>query len=319
MNVYNRDILLYTTDKCNLDCKYCYNEINETKKNIIDTLDFDKTIQFIDFLCENNIIDRIMLTWWEPLLYKNIYKLIEKYIWKKKISLFTNWLLLNKNNVKALIGVDIKISLHGLLKWSAQMNKYITMWKLLDTQNIKYWFIYMINSKNYLHVLDAYKQLKLHCNNKNFSFKFQPLVLNPWDPLEETYWLNNMAENDWDALWRIIDELITISKTDNIISDWEEIYPIWYKNKEFFEMIKDMYINKKHIEYCPTAPILTIAADGNIHPCMFLFNRTLWNINDLSDLKSIEGLLHNLSEDEIENIKKAKCFSPECIWACRPS
>lgn len=100
---------VHLTQRCNLNCKYCYDKKNINKWS---ELNIQKWFTIIDKL-KNAGIEKLVFTGGEPLLYKNIENIID-YAHKKRfyIELLSNGTLLDKNTVilkyinSAIISLD---------------------------------------------------------------------------------------------------------------------------------------------------------------------------------------------------------------------
>lgn len=88
---YYKTLLLFITNKCNLNCKTCFNKVN-LKNN--EEMSFEYIKKIID---NNPLIQKYDIMGGEPLLHPQINKILN-YLDKKnkKIGLYTNGLLLNK-------------------------------------------------------------------------------------------------------------------------------------------------------------------------------------------------------------------------------
>lgn len=109
-------IHINVTNDCNLRCKHCYLSAGIGKKQ---ELDYDRLINFLDELYQLNGKTEVVISGGEPLLYKNIFKLL-KYIKElgHKLVLFTNGILIDKDNIKILKEYvdEIQISMEGITK-----------------------------------------------------------------------------------------------------------------------------------------------------------------------------------------------------------
>lgn len=124
-----QDLSLYLTEKCNLNCSYCY-----IKKNFELTLSFPEVQKAVDIFydhCSSLVSPTITILGGEPLLVyslllKTIDYLNEKFNGKVQIILFTNGTLLTPKIAKELISKKVRIfvSLDGIKKVNDCYRKY---------------------------------------------------------------------------------------------------------------------------------------------------------------------------------------------------
>lgn len=111
-------IFLEITDKCNLNCKHCYMDL-QNQKQLTDDEVYMKTLKIIDILSDNNI-NEIMYTGGEIFTFKYAENILE-YSKKKGIKniIFTNGL---EFDIKCLKYIDqVNVSLDG----DEQIHNYI--------------------------------------------------------------------------------------------------------------------------------------------------------------------------------------------------
>ncbi|WP_119396559.1 radical SAM protein [Salinibius halmophilus] len=96
------DIKWYITSKCNLRCKHCYLESYKDNPSL------ETCLSIIDFLSENNVRN-INLIGGEPLIRKDLYKIVER-ISSNGItcSIATNGSLITKDSCTKLISAGCK-------------------------------------------------------------------------------------------------------------------------------------------------------------------------------------------------------------------
>lgn len=100
------------TQRCNLQCIHC----NVRRDNKTGELPFKQMMSIVDMLCEDKVF-KISVGGGEPLLYPNIYHLLEYLVYKGfSPGLLSNGILLNDTVIEKLekIGIErIQISLDG--------------------------------------------------------------------------------------------------------------------------------------------------------------------------------------------------------------
>lgn len=338
-NWINSSMLLYTTEKCNMKCSYCYNDTNIDKAKMSDQLSYEELKSFMDFVVENDLVEKIMVSWWEPLIWENFDRFINDYKDKKQIVVFTNWTKVNDKLNLLSKWIDVKVSLHWLTKDSKNIWFYNDIITSFEQASINYWLIYLVTKKNFANFFDDYKKLRESSKTNNFSLKFQPIILSNEDikftrevnpqwfipsnlQAFDKFSLHWLTPKDWlvfrDNILRVID-----FESDYVNKLWisdnnNSIYDLWDKSLLYHERLRDFYLYWKKVSECNTWPMLILWANGDIHQCMFLFNNSVWNIKDLTDNESRDKIINILANKNRNYIKNAWCFSEECLWAMRP-
>lgn len=319
---FNKDALVYVTRECDLACPYCYNEINASKASMRDE-DVAARVRFLlGGLLTEGRIERIMLTGGEPLLAEETYNLIALFRDKAKLAIYTNGTSLSREAARRLAGVEVKISLHGAIGSNEGLKRYADMIPVLEAENIKYGFIYMVTAENYSFLHKVYLSLRGASKNSGFSMKYQPLVVleKAEDPktaaLRKKLSLSGLTPLNWDIFKEEIARTIRY-EAENPLPNKKPVYPFDANAMKYFDLLRDFYLYDKRPLACDTAPIIVIGSDGNVRPCMFLFNRI---ISSVSGTETPHGdLIHDMPPVEVEKIKCAHCFSEECIGALRPT
>lgn len=151
----------HLTDQCNLRCKHCYQE-NETckcmsYKDAVKAL--DKLTEYLD--TKKDFVPQINLTGGEPLLYPNLFALVDEirrrgYKW----ALLTNGLLLLENselieNIKERYPVFVQVSLEGgqvindSIRGEGTYEKIGKAMDVLTTHGVKTLLSFTVNANNY--------------------------------------------------------------------------------------------------------------------------------------------------------------------------
>jgi len=278
----------------------------------------EKTRDFLDHLVTNGTIERIMLTWGEPLMSPNTFKLIDHFRGRAKLAVYTNGTLI-KEAAPRLKDVEVKVSLHSIIWWGMKTNRYKEMVEELEKAGIRYGFIYMVTYENFHQIRETYFDLLSAWNFENFSMKFQPLYIPPDSDknlkLRKRFALANMNDIDWEIFEKQILDLIRFERFMRN-GESQVIYPFYENNHQYLVSLKAFYQTWAKIQQCDTAPIIVIGSDWLVHPCMFLFNQVVWNILAESEPWYV---LKDLSESSVKSMKCAECFSEECLWALRPN
>jgi hypothetical protein len=272
----------------------------------------------VNYLLKEGIVDHLLVSWWEPFIWKNLSRFIDDFNGSSRISIFTNWSLFKDWLKEQIKDAKIKLSLHWLINWDTWLDYYINAIQTLEDNWAEYWLIYMISYKNFNKLLPIYKKLRNRFPSENFSFKFQPLVMDSSNKMYNSHWLQNMNEDDRNVLENWIYSLIEFEWWFQSRPD--SVYAIWPKNIDYFNMIKDTVTKWMRISECPTWPILSIASNWDVHPCINRFDLTMWNIyknNIIGDLTK-RNLLESLSLEDYMCMKKWECYNYNCIWVCSP-
>lgn len=117
--VYQKILMVETTDRCNLNCPHCYH----VPKNDVDDLKLDKV--YSDIKNSPKELENIILAGAEPTVRKEMFDIID-YIKKdnRKPSILTNGVRLNERKfVEALRFHKVETLLIGLNHWSYQGEK----------------------------------------------------------------------------------------------------------------------------------------------------------------------------------------------------
>ncbi len=319
--MYNKNVWVYVTRKCNLSCPYCYNKINSSAslmhdKNIVNRVKF-----LLDDLLAKKQIESIMFTGGEPMLTQETYNLIDYFKGRAKLAIYTNGTLLSYENIKRLSGVDVKISLHGSMELTDNLKQYASKIPILESEKIRYGFIYMVTAENYKNLHNVYLFLRSASKHGGFSMKYQPLVIERKDTTENAMlWkklsLYNLSLKKWDLFEKEIKKTI-IYEENNPLPNENPVFPFDISSMNYFELLRDFYLYKKKKLTCQNVPIIILGSDGHVRPCMFLFDRI---ISSATGDESPHGdLIHDMPDDEVKKMKAAECFSEACVCTLRPT
>ena len=318
--MFNKNVWVYVTRKCNLACPYCYNKINRSVSLMRDR-DVASRVKFLlDKLLAEGRMERIMLTGGEPMLTKETYNLIDHFRGKVKLAIYTNGTLLSYENVRRLSDVEVKISLHGAMESINGLRRYASMIPILESENIRYGFIYMVTAENYKYLHDVYLFLRSASKYGGFSMKYQPLVVKKNENIKNTrlwkkFSLYNLSLPEWDVFEKEIQKTI-LYEDKNPLPNENPIFPFNVSSMKYFILLRDFYLYGKKPLTCNNVPIIIIGSDGHVRPCMFLFDRI---ISSATGQESPYGdLIHDMPSDEVKKMKRAQCFSEECVCALRP-
>ena len=285
-------LILKITNKCNLNCIYCYNYKenyeNKNNKNNKD-MDFKTAKNSIDnILTDGGELLKIQFTGGEPLLNFNLIEKIINYCNKnyknKNINISyavqTNGTLLNEELIKKIKELNLKI---GISIDGIDINDILRPYKngrsstldtlkgiyLLKNNNIPFGITTVITNKN-LSYVDEFIQYLIALGVKSVSFD----LLKP----KQKEHLNLMPNEE--EFNKILKEL--------------KNYPIYIKNLQ--KRPKDKYC------FLNTGDLLFVNEFGDIYPCPTLEGYFyMGNINDIN--KNIKNF----------KINHNKCFAREYL------
>lgn len=319
--MFNKNVWVYVTKECNLSCPYCYNKINASASLMRDRNVASRVKFLLNKLLAEGRMERIMLTGGEPMLAKETYNLIDSFRGKVRLAIYTNGTLLSYENVKRLAGVEVKISLHGAMGLIDGLKRYADMIPILESENIKYGFIYMVTAENYKHLHDAYLFLRSKSKHGGFSMKYQPLVVQKDESIENNkllkiFSLCNLSLPEWNILEKEIQKTI-LYEDNNPLPNKNPIFLFDESAMKYFFLLRDFYLYGKKPLTCSNVPIIIIGSDGHVRPCMFRFDRI---ISSATGQETPYGdLIHDMSPDEVEKMRCAQCFSEQCVCALKPT
>lgn len=284
--------------------------------------DISSRVKFLlDNLLAEGRIGCIMFTGGEPMIAKETYDLIDHFRGKTRLAIYTNGTLLSYENIKKLSGVEVKISLHGITKSIDGLRHYTDMIPILESENIKYGFIYMVTAKNYKYLHNVYLFLRFVSKHGGFSMKYQPLVVQENDGinsnrLREKFSLCNLSLPEWNILEKEVQKTI-LYETNNPLPNENPIFSFNVNMMKYFILLRDFYLYGKKPLTCSNVPIIVIGSDGHIRPCMFLFDRI---ISSATGKESPYGdLIHDMPSNEVKKMRSAQCFSEKCVCALKPT
>ncbi|ABR55697.1 Radical SAM domain protein [Methanococcus aeolicus Nankai-3] len=281
-------LILKITNRCNLDCIYCYNMGHKINKN----MDFTTAKNSIDYILNDGTeLLKIQFTGGEPLLN---FELIEKVIsyckkeYKTKnisYAVQTNGTLLNNELIKKIKELNIKI---GISIDGMDINDTLRPYKngrpstldtlkgiyLLKNNSVPFGITTVITNKNLPHMVEFIQYL-IALGIKSISFD----LLKP----KQKEHLNLMPNEE--EFNKILKEL--------------KNYPIYIKNLQKRPKGKYCFLN--------TGDLLFVNEFGDIYPC-----------------PTMEGYFYmgNINKDNENNIKKNikkfevknnKCFAREYL------
>ena len=281
------DLCIEILQKCPNNCIYCSSNSDLTKETIIDLETLKQTISFLLEKCD---IKEISLSGGEPLLHKDIYKIVE---------------FCTKNSIKTTIytsGVLFDEKFHEIYKedyrllQNARLNKIV-----FDLQTV--------NEKTYNALMGTEGNLNLVKksieNAREFSFEksihFIPNKLN-FKQFDDVFQFAEKSGVDELRVLRFVPQGRGKENVDKLLLNEAEL-------QKFVEKIKE--IKQKNTKIRIGIPLLDdtshictagndklhIRFDGQILPCPAFKDM---NVNEMESFKSI-NIYKNLDELEIKN------------------
>lgn len=302
-------IELHLTQRCNLDCEYCYVPPQ-----------FRKDSEFMEYEAAECVIDKavkyfaengnkkpfVMFHGGEPMLAKKtIYRLIDHYGNKVKFGIQTNGTLLDKDDVDFFLDSDVGMGI-SLDPTNDSRRKQLTremFFKLFDRSSLqKIGIISTITCRNVTQLVPFIEEL--------YDLGISSVVLNPVFPENQAAKqlvpdLNALIENYIKA----VDALITLNR--------KSAHKLVIDNIEGFLLPLISDYNKS---YCRMSPCgagrlnLVVTQNGDVYPCSGFVGSPQFCIGNIfnSDFRYIlnSSVCRHLRARETSKIKYCK----DCIY-----
>lgn len=280
-----RILLIHLTTGCNMRCKHCYLRKDDVKNVPLDIL-LETIREFVDLQGF-----KILLSGGEPLLYPDLFKLLNK-IKNLKIRkvLFSNGLLMNEDIAFKLKGLvqEVQISVDGLKSTHDEF------------RNCKGAYDSAINAIKILKKHDFPVSISTMVHGKNLQ-EFDELS-SLFKGLEVDNWYLDMPCGDPDSDF-IKEYGVSPEDAGSIL-----------RENGWGNPPGDFSIN-----YACGAHLCAIMANGDVSKCGFFENEPVGNISN----ESLETLWGKIQEDYIWDLKKLECYElkcpyiEECYGGCR--
>lgn len=181
VNYTPQRIDLVLTEKCNLQCKHCFQE--STPFNPFDFSPIEKLIAFCDEIEELNI-KSLKITGGEPLVYPDIKKLLQHLVQKKyQKSILTNAILLDSDIIDIVKGHNFrfgisldgsKSEIHEFLRGKNTFDRAVKNIMNLQKNGIYFSLNTTLHSFNYMDIEKifdlGFRKLEAHNININIIF-----------------------------------------------------------------------------------------------------------------------------------------------------
>lgn len=188
-------VYFHVTQRCNLQCEYCYNKNNLNKREELTT---EEVFRVIDILKKANV-KNIILTGGEALLRKDIVE-IAQYIKQEGFSLtvLTNGVLLGAKS-RILKYIDSSIISIDTLDAQKNLRKGLDIDALI--KNLKE-IEHSLRSKIYLRCviskqdMDSWKSIKEFCKQNNYKFLKSIYIPGSKDEIELVPTVEGVKDNE---------------------------------------------------------------------------------------------------------------------------
>lgn len=288
---FKRDLRYILTQKCNYNCSFCHKEwCDGSEKELLNSDDY---LYLYDMVKNTIPLHWVTLSWWEPLLKKNIENILhplkEKWAF---LSMVTNWSLIEKHIQEIWYLDRINISLHTVqqdiyetIVWKNNsvekvMNNILLIKKIYPDLDVR------INStllKSYFnnHASSIHNTLNF-IQQHNITLKY--LELSPKDhPLfVPKHSIIPFLEEQW----------FTLQKNNNLSRN-ERTYCSWWAKVILRECSCDFAQNHGLDQnFCKKNNDIVVSPDGKISSCILDTKKIdlYWSIKERNDKKIIKKI-----------------------------
>lgn len=275
-----KTLFIEITNRCNYNCKHCYNSSSTVNKVSIELKQFEKIIK--DFV--KNGIDSVVLSGGEALLHENIWEMLDILnSYNLEITLLTNGKLLSKNIIDKLKGMkaNVQLSLDGA---NAKTNDYVRQ------------------AGSYNDVMNALMELK----KQSYMDKVSVNSVITHESVSEISDIIKICEKfNVSTIGFSFLNKIGRAKNSNLITTEEEVYQAINEINSYIDsssiIVKPINVAKR-CRFCDTAndiylnPVVDVY--GNVYMCEFLRSESfnIGNIfkQNLSEILSDEKIKSNM-------------------------
>lgn len=293
------------TGKCNLKCKFCYNDSTSESKQVIEYSKMKEIIDKLVFLKANSL----SLSGGEPLLHPNFNEIV-KYAYEKGliVTLTTNGVFLrhlSEDVLKMISNIQISLdgstseihdSIRGLKGTFDNVIKSIEWLNSLNYTNLT---IKMVLNKMNKEQLNDYIKLGKKYNVKDIRFSF---VIESGRAVGASN--INLSLNDKKEIIKTINTI----REKNLKDETCKINVGQIGTTEVCPFVKE---NEKEVKFN-----LKIDSYGNVFPCQIIDDKrlSLGNVYETSLLKmfELENINKFLTFTRNRQSKISKCMS--CVW-----
>lgn len=301
------NITFNITYKCNFKCYYCFAWELSDKTFEFNIENKTKLYIFIKSIIKNNIDIKIkfLITWWEPILNKDFWELIEFLLWFKSIyvTVTSNIFLLGKIYDKLEIFKNNRFLLIPTFhyfeyqKYDLDTKIFIKNINILQEKNINFDINFLIptNYSDFTEFKSKYEKIILECNLENNQYHLdliqeKQVISENYDKYILDYFYYEKLKNH------------TRKNTLNIIFDDKSSKT--YDNKSIIEK----WLNDFKWYKCFPFEIPTNLMIDYDLKCVFAWCTTL--INQTYDLVEVTKLLNNWKDNYVIcNTSNCSCLA----------
>lgn len=309
-----RIVYIEITNRCNLQCRYCYNDSNIMNYNNMTLDEINKIVEFIN----NNKNISLVISGGEPLLHPQFSNILD-FIKKNKYDamIYTNGVLLSKyikelanSNIKLFVSLDGSSEIgHDYMRGTGNYNKTISgIEELLHAGfNSKHLnFSFIINNYN-IKSIENMIDLSLHYKVNKAQF----VSMNP-------------RGRGKDLSKELFPSKENIIEMWYMLSEMNEKYPSLKIDCDVFWQRKVISIGKYMPGSCSICSKIRIDVSGNVFPCPFLdgneniiLNINECNLDRIFNNEKCERYLSILKEKSDIKIPCCNCiFRSFCQGGC---
>ena len=311
-----KEIDLYITEKCNLECTFCSIKASPTSKRELSLEEVENLVAF----CKKNGVTDIHITGGEPTLHKHYKKIIEIIINHDiDARLITNGLLLTEEDLYDLKNIGLKnlmFSLDGLSQFHNSVRKPSSF---ESTSNIikkalKLNFNVRVNSVAWKENLPDIPKLMEYLDKLGVEI-YSVFLGSPVGRAKNLTNLSVVQAADWINFIKKLKQ-IYLNKHCSMKVVVEQGYIERINKTINYNDIRSCLSIMKNMDY------LSIRANGNIYPCIFFSNEFegIGNINNLDLFEQNNDLYKNTIYKSLleppEHCKKCKDVN-SCNGGCR--
>lgn len=285
---------IWLTEKCNMNCKYCYENTNRDTKGLRRELDLKTADKIISFIICNDC-ERVVFHGGEPLLNFNILE----YITHELVS----------------VCPDVRLSLttNGTI-WDERIENYFKKYK----RNYQYGLSVSLDGDEYVHnlnrifcdkkgtfttVINTIKELNYIIEGVRARITISPDTVEYLG--ESVSFILSLgvktvshAYDVYDARWD--DKLINIAYEQTI-----EIIKAYSDEKNLYISLIDELRERKPLARCGLAYNIDVC--GEIYPC----------IDSMGDREMVIGNVHiGIDKEKVERLKEIVCLDSQFCSEC---
>jgi MoaA/NifB/PqqE/SkfB family radical SAM enzyme len=306
------------TNRCNLTCPHCYNELDAlkmVKTKAEDPLSRER-LQYLFSELVRQGYEKGFFSGGEALLRADAPDVLgDARKAGLKTALFTNGHLFTDELVERLAAAglnEVRISLNELawIRNRAQYERVFakqTEWiPSLLKAGIGVGVIYIISERNRSYT----QETQIRVRELGAGMKLQPLYLPEHVKGFSQVAAVRIQGEEWDRTLSELEEYV--SGTDFEAEDRYTVYGNPWKALRYMRFVRDVYVMGARPDFCPTGPILAIDSDGYFHPCLFRFDIVCGHVSNDNDVANARALV-----DAHTELRAAPCFREECLSAYR--